>query len=478
MAQSGNTRVKLLVIDDNLETLDLIREALSSDDIEIFTAADPETGLKIFFQQCPLIVLVDLVMPTMNGIQVLETIVAADPAVEVILITAFYSAESAVQAIQKGASNYITKPLDMEKLRAQIERIKVDAYRREKTAELDRELLNAYEFEGMIGRSPLMLEVFAKIRRVAPHFKTVLVTGNTGTGKELAARALHKLSPASNRPFAVVNCAALVETLLESELFGYVKGAFTGALKDKIGVFEFANGGTVFLDEIGELPLTAQSKLLRVLQNEEIQRVGSPAPRSVNVRVIAATNRDLRDEIAKGRFREDLYYRLSMVEIFLPPLNDRKEDLPLLQRHLVSKFAARYGKEIQGITRRAQACLASHSWPGNVRELENVISNSCLMATGEVIDIHDFPERLRRPVQRPSQDDLEPLTLEQVQERHVLDVLRRFGGNKARTAEALGIGRGTLYEILSRMKHAQVASIDSDRTNPEAPTPLRQNGTA
>jgi DNA-binding NtrC family response regulator len=481
MAQIQNSRLKLLVIDDSQETLHLVQDALASDQLEILTAADPETGLQLFFRYHPLIVLVDLVMPTISGIQVLETIVAADAAAEVMLITAYYSAESAVEAIQKGATDYLTKPLDLERLRGRISSIQADAQRRERTAQLDRELLDVYEFEGMIGRSPLMLEVFAKIRRVSPHFQTILVTGSTGTGKELVARALHRLSPVSSKPFAVVNCSALVETLLESELFGYVKGAFTGALKDKVGIFEYADGGTVFLDEIGELPLPAQAKLLRVLQNQEVQRVGSPVPRMVNVRIIAATNRSLKSQIAKGAFREDLYYRLSMVEIALPPLADRKEDLPLLQRYLVSKFASRYRKEIQGITRRAQARLARHSWPGNVRELENVIGNACMMVQGNVIDIDDLPESLRRQTgplagEDTNNEDGIP-TLQQVEQRHVLEVLQRVGGNKLRAAEALGIGRGTLYEMLARMKTPAVTSIDRETKEPSE-LPLRaQDGT-
>ena len=480
MAQIQHVRHKLLVIDDNPETLHLVQDALASDQLDILTAGDPETGLELFFRHHPLIVLVDLMMPKINGIQVLETIVAADAAVEVILITAHYSAESAVEAVQKGATDYLTKPLDLEKLRARISNIQAEAQRRERTAQLDRELLDVYEFEGMIGRSPLMLEVFAKIRRVSPHYKTILITGNTGTGKELVARALHHLSPVSVKPFAVVNCSALVETLLESELFGYIKGAFTGALRDKVGVFEYADGGTVFLDEIGELPMAAQSKLLRVLQNQEVQRVGSPIPRLVNVRVIAATNRDLKSQIAKGAFREDLYYRLSMVELSLPPLADRKEDLPLLQRFLVSKFASQYHKEIQGITRRAQARLARHSWPGNVRELENVIGNASMMVQGNVIDIDDLPESLRRPtgflgaVDGKNEDAI--LTLEQMEQRHVLDVLQRVGGNKLRAAEALGIGRGTLYEMLGRMKAPAVTSIRESKDPGDLPV-RTQNGT-
>jgi DNA-binding NtrC family response regulator len=477
MSQHRNARLKLLIIDDNPETVGLVQDALASDDLEILAAGDPETGLDLFFQHRPLIVLVDLVMPKINGMQVLEAIVAADAVVEVILITAHYSTDSAVEAIQKGANDYLTKPLDLAKLQARIKSIQAEAQRREKTAQLDRELLDVYEFEGMVGRSPLMLEVFARIRRVSPHYRTILVTGNTGTGKELVARALHRLSPVSAGPFAVVNCAALVETLLESELFGYVKGAFTGALRDKLGVFEYANGGTVFLDEIGELPMPAQAKLLRVLQNQEVQRVGSPVPRTVNVRVIAATNCDLRSQIEKNAFREDLFYRLSMVEIALPPLADRKEDLPLLQRFLVSKFSTQYGKEIQGITRRAQARLARHSWPGNVRELENVIGNACMMVEGNVIDIGDLPALLKRPPGSLPESEEGGLTLEQVEQRHVLEVLQRFAGNKLRAAEALGIGRGTLYEMLARMKTAEVTSIDREPKKPGEPPVRSQNGT-
>jgi len=462
MSRAQNAPFKLLVIDDNVETLRFVQDALGTDQLEVLPASDPETGLKLFFQHRPLIVLADLLMPKISGMEVLETIVAADAAAEVILITAHYSSESAVEAIQKGANDYLIKPLDLEKLRSRIGAIQADALRRKRTAQLDRQLLDVYEFEGMIGRSPLMLEVFAKLRRVSPHFKTVLVTGSTGTGKELVARALHRLSPVSAGPFAVINCSALVDTLLESELFGYVKGAFTGALRDKVGVFEYANGGTVFLDEIGELSMPAQAKLLRVLQNHEVRRVGSPTPRTVNVRVIAATNRDLKTQISRGAFREDLYYRLSMVEIALPSLADRKEDLPLLQRFLVSKFAAQYGKKIHGITRRAQARLARHSWPGNVREIENVIGNACMMVEGNVIDINDLPEPLARQADPPVETENGMLTLEQVQQRHVLRVLQLVGGNKLRAAEVLGIGRGTLYEMLNRMKKGGVTSIDRD----------------
>jgi DNA-binding NtrC family response regulator len=373
-----------------------------------------------------------------------------DPGAEVILITAHYSAESAVEAIQKGASDYLTKPLEIDKLRARITGLLSDAAVRQKTLRLDQELIDAYQFEGMVGRSPLMLEVYANIRRMAPHFRTVLVTGATGTGKELVARALHRLSPASRGPFVVCNCSALVETLVESELFGYVRGAFTGATQDKIGLFEHADGGTILLDEVGELAPAAQAKLLRVLQNRQVQRVGSLTPRNIDVRVIAATHRNLKAMVHDGQFREDLYYRLAVVEITLPVLANRREDLPLLERYFIEKFSAEYNKHIAGLVRRAQTRLATYPWPGNIRELENVIGNGCMMADGSLIDIDDLPERLRGPLEDLTGEGF--LTLEELQRRHILRVLDGVGGNKARAAELLGIGRATIYQLLSRMK--------------------------
>ena len=302
-----------------------------------------------------------------------------------------------------------------------------------------------------------MLDVFARIRRVAPHFGTALVTGATGTGKELVARALHRLSPGASHPFVVSNCSAIVESLLESELFGHVKGAFTGATQDKLGAFEYANHGTVFLDEIGELPLTAQSKLLRFLQNHEIQRVGSPVPRTVDVRVIAATNRNLRTMVKDGGFREDLYYRLAMVEIKLPGLAERREDLPLLERYFLEKFAVEYKKPVSGMTRRAQTRMAMYSWPGNVRELENVIGNACMMVDGIVIDVRDLPEPIRLQSRELSVPDETMISLEELQKRHTMKVLERVGGNKSQAAEILGISRATIYQLLAQTRTGRSA---------------------
>ncbi|MBI4460421.1 MAG: sigma-54-dependent Fis family transcriptional regulator [Acidobacteria bacterium] len=443
--------ISLLAIDDDPGSLDLIREALEDQEIEILTAADPHRGLELIARLHPQIVLVDLRMPQMNGIELLERIMEADPGTDVVLMTAHQSIETAVEAIQKGAFDYLTKPVSLDRLRGLVGKLVADAQERSRILQLDRQLLDAYQFEGMVGRSPLMLEVFARIRRVAPHFRTVLIAGTTGTGKELVARALHRRSPVVSGPFAVCNCSAVVETLFESELFGYVKGAFTGAVQDKIGLFEYAQGGTLFLDEIGEMPLAMQAKLLRVLESREVQRVGSPAARKVDVRIVAATNRDLHEMVVQKQFREDLYYRLSMVEILLPPLAHRKEDLPLLERYFVERFATQYSKPIRGLTRRAQALLSRYSWPGNVRELENVLGNACMMLQGNMIDVFDLPERLRNalPAEAAGEAGEQLLSLEELNRRHAAQVVEKMQGNKSRAAEILGISRATLYRLLN-----------------------------
>jgi DNA-binding NtrC family response regulator len=442
---------KVLAIDDEPQSLEFIKDALSGERLELHTANSADGAREVFGRIRPQIVLLDLVMPGIAGWGLLEEIVTKDPGVDVVLMTAHYSTESAVEAIQRGACDYLNKPLSLERFLRRISQLLGEAENRQRTMKLDQELLDVYQFEGIVGRSPLLLDVFAKIRRVAPHFRTALVTGATGTGKELVARALHRLGPVASNPFVVCNCSAIVETLLESELFGYVRGAFTGATQDKVGVFEYANRGTVFLDEIGDLPLAAQAKLLRVLQNQEVQRVGSPAPKTIDVRVIAATNHNLRTLIAEGKFREDLYYRLAMVEIPLPKLIDRREDLPLLQRYFLEKFSTEYKKQVTGITRRAQTLLSSYRWPGNVRELENVIGNACMMVDGPVIDIADLPQQLRSPASTSEQDE-SLISLDELQKRHLTRVLERVGGNKARAAEILGISRATVYELLAQMK--------------------------
>lgn len=297
-----------------------------------------------------------------------------------------------------------------------------------------------------------MLALFAMIKRVAPHFRVALVRGATGTGKELAAQALHALSPVATGPFVVANCSAITETLFESEMFGHMKGSFTGATNDKKGLFEAAHGGTLFLDELGDLPPAMQSKLLRAIQQQEIKPVGSTATKKISVRVVAATNRPLEAMMRTGAFREDLYYRLSMVEIFVPGLAERMEDFPFLVRHFVAQFAADYGKKLSGMTPRAQALLARHDWPGNVRELENAIGSACMMAYGEFVDVQDLPPFFQRQtgpalVTAPPAG-VELLSLELLNQRHARVVLEHFDGNKSKAAKVLGVTRSTLYRLL------------------------------
>jgi DNA-binding NtrC family response regulator len=450
---NAKAAVSLLIIDDNPGSLELLSAALAQPDLEILTASEPEIGLDLIHERRPQIVLTDLVMPHMTGIEVLERTMEFDPSIDVILMTAHYSTESAVEAIKKGASDYLNKPVSISTLRERIGRLVDDARKRHRTLQLQGEMLAAAEFEGLVGHSPLMWDMFSRIRRVAPHYRSVLITGETGTGKDLTAQALHKLSPAKGGRYVVLNCSAVVETLFESELFGHVKGAFTGAVSDKAGLFEHAHGGTLFLDEIGDMPLATQAKLLRVLQNQEVQRVGSLSARKVDVRVIAATNHDLRAAVAEKRFREDLYYRLAMVEIEVPRLAERKEDLPLLERHFISKFAAQYGKTIHGLTHRAQILMSLHRWPGNVRELENVIGHACMMAMSDVIDIPDLPASLRpaksslataATVSLPESNDAGVATFEEQERLLILRALEASGGNQSQAARLLRIGRDAL----------------------------------
>ena len=457
---TDNSDFTLVAIDDDAALLETVVEGLTQDHLQILKATDPDAGLDLVRTRRPQIVLLDLVMPGASGMDVLEKIVAIDNSIDVVLMTGHYSTDSAVEAIQKGACDYLCKPVPLEKLRERVGSLLDEARKRREVHELDGKLLDAFQLEGIVGRSPTMLELFARVQRIAPHFRTVLVTGPTGAGKELVARALHKMSPASSGPFAVCNCAAIVETLFESELFGYTKGAFTGAAQDKIGLFEYANGGTLLLDEIGEMPLASQAKLLRVLQEQEVHRLGSPAPRKVDVRVIAATNRDLHGLVKEGKFREDLYYRLSMISIKLPGLRERPEDINLLQRHFMEKFAKQYRKNIHGITKRAQTLLIRYSWPGNVRELENVIGNAAMMLEGDVIDVNDVLPLLRElePAARVEETAAGSfvcstrLPLAEVEQRYIEKVLKEEEDNVPQAATRLGVPRSSLYQKLKSLR--------------------------
>lgn len=445
MADTQNP-ISMVVIDDNPRSLEFISTALGNSGVQILTASNPEEGLDLVYTHHPQIVMTDLVMPQMTGLEVLERITEFDPVIDVILMTAHYTTDTAVEAIRKGAADYLNKPISLTTLRERVGRIIEAAIQRQQVKHAQDHMVETAQFEGIVGSSPQMWEMFSRIQRVAPHYRTALISGQTGTGKELVAQALHRLSRVKGR-FVVLNCSAVVETLFESELFGHVKGAFTGADRDKPGLFEHANGGTLFLDEIGDMPLATQAKLLRVLQNQEVQRVGSLTPQKVDVRVVAATNKDLRHAIAEREFREDLYYRLAVVEIHTPPLVERMDDLPLLVRHFVRKYSQQYQKDIRGLTQRAQILLRRHPWPGNVRELENVIAHGCMMTITEMIDVADLPlvsQGRSEEAMQSSAISASAQSLEEHEKQLVVNALQQAAGNQSQAARQLRIGRDAL----------------------------------
>jgi DNA-binding NtrC family response regulator len=378
----------------------------------------------------------------------------------VVLMSGYATIDIAVEAVKLGAMDYLTKPFDLQRLRQLLSAVRDEAAERRAVLALEGELAQRLEFCGMIGRGPAMQEVFELIRRLAPHARTALITGETGTGKELVAKALHKLGPRNAKRFVTVNCSAVVETLFESELFGHVRGAFTGATDHKAGLFETADGGTVFLDEIGELPGSVQAKLLRVIENGEVQRVGSLEPRRVDVRLIAATNRDLRDEVAAGRFRGDLYYRLNVAEIVLPPLRSRREDIPYLTASFVQGFASRFNKPLVGLTPAAERLLSDARWDGNVRQLRNVLERACILADDEFVAETELGGIMRQeseahastaPGARGQADPpARTAPLFEIERDHIVKTLQQVRGNKAVAARLLGISRRAFYRQLER----------------------------
>jgi DNA-binding NtrC family response regulator len=431
---------------------ELIGENLERMGYPVYTTPSAHDALDRIRNGQHRVALVEMGLGEMSGVEFLERALEIDPGVYVILIGTGRPVEEAVEAIKRGAWDFIERPIDWTHLDRSLERLGEEFGRRARIRDLEERLLSHLEFHGIVGRSPAIIEVFERVQKISRHFTNVLVVGPTGSGKELVAWALHKLSPVASQRFAVCNCSALVDTLLESQLFGHVRGAFTGATDTRPGLFEYANGGTVFLDEIGEMSLGMQSKLLRVIENREIQRVGSPEVRKVDVRLVAATNRDLRAEVMAGRFREDLFYRLSTLEIRVPSLVERIEDVPLLVQFFLKKYNQAYGKSVRGLTRRTQAVMLRYHWPGNVREMENVVSSACLTAESNFIDIADLPPHLQKP--HPAALDLDdtwrPVSLDEVRRQHISRVLEFCAGNRVRAAQILGIGRTSLYRHFKR----------------------------
>ncbi len=452
LASVARRNLPVCVLDDESDLVELTTTKLDKMGFPIIGTTDPNEALQQVRAGLCRVVLVDMKMPGMDGLTFLEKTLQCDPGVYVLLITGFYSVDSAIEAVKRGAYDYLCKPLDFTRLLKSLDELAELFTQRKQIRDLEDQLLPNLEFHGIVGKSPVMLEVLDLARKISKHYTNALISGPTGSGKELVARALHQMSPVAQQRFAVCNCSALVDTLLESQLFGHMRGSFTGATETRPGLFEYANGGTVFLDEVSETSLPMQAKLLRVIQNREIQRVGSPEVKKIDVRLIAATNRDLRAEVLAGRFREDLFYRLSTIEIRVPSLAERLDDIPILVQYFLKKYNAAYGKTFQGFTRRAQAVLLQHDWPGNVRELENVISSAAITSSTDFIDVTDLPSHLQRPSGRSGhvEENWRPLPLEEVRRIHIQRVLEMCGGNRVRASQILGIGRTSLYRYLKR----------------------------
>jgi DNA-binding NtrC family response regulator len=445
----------ILVVDDDLEMRELVHDVLKDRGHQITTAGSGQEALTLLANGDYAVVLTDLRMKGMEGTELLTEIKRLYPDIGVILMTAFGSVETAVEAMKRGASDYLTKPVKSEEIIRVVERAVREASLRREVSRLRKEVHKEYSFHQILGKSKAIQVVFDLIRRVADSPTNVLITGESGTGKELVAKAIHYNSDRREAPFIPVNCAAIPEQLLESELFGHMRGAFTDAKMDKRGLFEEAQKGTVFLDEISELPLMLQAKILRAIQEKEIRRVGATKPTSVDVRIIAATNLNLNEEVKAKRFREDLYYRLNVIELKLPPLRERREDIPLLVDAFLKKCGQARGKEMKGVSESALAMLMDYGWPGNVRELENVIERAVTLSLGEKISPDDLPPAVQgaRGDRRVLDEAAEKtLPLHEIEKEYIKKILEKTGGNKYQAAHALGIDRKTLYRKLAEIE--------------------------
>ncbi|MHC5036519.1 MAG: sigma-54-dependent transcriptional regulator [Planctomycetota bacterium] len=443
--------IRVLVIDDLKSHAEATAEALSVVNYACAWTTSGEEGLALLDRGEFDIVVTDLVMRGISGIEVLRRVKERFPEVEVLVVTGYSTVESAVEAMQQGAAHYLRKPVNIAELRAVVAKAVEKQGLVRRNIELKRELDQRYGIEGIVGNSPTMKPVFERVRQVAPTTSRVLISGESGTGKELIAKAIHTLSPCRDRPFVPLNCAALSEGVLESELFGHEKGAFTGALNARKGRFEFAHRGTLFLDEVGEMPLATQVKLLRVIEQGEIFRVGSSQPIQVDVRLIAATNKKLENLVEDGTFREDLYFRLNVVRIDIPPLRERPSDIPLLVNAFIQELSKVHGRKVTSVSLEARKRLQNYPWPGNVRELKNCIENAIVLGQDETIDIEDFPESImRRKASVKGIEGMGGLALAEIEKIAIRQTLELVNGNREKAASILQIGERTLYRKIKQ----------------------------
>ncbi|MGA7146303.1 MAG: sigma-54 dependent transcriptional regulator [Desulfobacterales bacterium] len=449
-------RGKILIVDDEQIMCEMLADDLKRHGFQPTWCISSEKALDILKTQSFDVLLADLNLPNMNGIELCERIVANRPDIPVIVITAFGSMETVIAAIRAGAYDFVNKPIDTEFLVLALDRAVKHRGLQEKVKLLDKALKKSHRFDKLIGESPLMGKLMSRLERVADTETSILIAGETGTGKELVARALHKRSRRRKNPFVAVNCAALPDSLLENELFGHKRGAYTDAKADRRGLFLQAHGGTLFFDEIGDIPLSLQPKLLRSLEERSVRPIGGTSEVPFDVRIIAATNRDIETAIEEGRFREDLYYRINVIQIDLPPLRERGADILLLARHFVEQFAIRADKKIAGISNAAAEKLLNYSWPGNVRELRNIIERAVVLTGYEKISVDDLPEKIRDYKSSwfllESDTPSELVPVQEVERRYILHVLKTVGGNKTLAAKVLGLDRKTLYRKLEHYK--------------------------
>ena len=438
----------ILVVDDYKDTRDLMGRALGAD-YRVTLAADAETAMQALAADPSIALMIsDVRMPGTDGLTLLKSAKAAHPNLSVILLTAYGTVDLAVEAMKDGADDFLTKPIDLDQLDLRVAKVLKTRALEEEVVSLRSELDEKYGIENITGTSEPMKKVFRLIRQAAPTQATVLIEGPSGTGKELVAHALHTLSPRAKGPFVAVECAALNGNLLESELFGHEKGAFTDAITKRIGRFEAADGGTIFLDEISEIPPSTQVKLLRVLETRSFERLGSSETIKTDIRIVAACNRDLAQMVREGKFRDDLYYRLAVVDIRLPALRERAGDIPLLVSRFLSEFSSANGNRVTGITPAAMKMLEAYPWPGNVRELRNAVERMVVLSQGGQLDVEDVPEHMRAPATSVAEQALPTGTLGETEKAKILSVLEQVNGNRSRAAQVLGISRRTLYRKL------------------------------